>query len=58
MQCFLEDPESGKLNLNNHHLILAIAEKTLDENCFRNAQKSTDRKPPSFQLGDSSLLQE
>ena len=25
---------------------------TLDENCFRNAKKTTDRKPPSFQLGD------
>ena len=52
IQCFLGDPESGKLNLENHQLTLAIAKKTLDENCFRNAQKTTDRKPPSFQLGD------
>ena len=52
MQCFLGDPESGKLNLENHCLTLAIAKKTLDENHFSNAQKTTDRKPPSFQLGD------
>ena len=51
MQCFLGEPESGKLNLENHCLTLAIAKKTLDENHFRNAQKTTDRKPPSFQLG-------
>ena len=55
MQCFLGDPESGKLNLDNHCLALAIAKKTLDENHFnhfRNAQKTTDKKPPSFQLAD------
>ena len=52
MQFFLGYPESGQLNLENHHLALAIAKKTLDENHFRNAQKTTDRKPPSFQLGD------
>ena len=52
MQHFLGDPDSGKLNLENHHLTLAIAKKTLDENHFRNAQKNTDRKPPTFQLGD------
>ena len=33
-------------------LTLAIAKKTLDENGFRNAQKTMDRKPPSFQLDD------
>ena len=53
MQHFLGDPESGKLNLENHKLTLAIAKKTLDENCFRNAQKNTYRKPPSFQLGNN-----
>ena len=47
MQCFLGDPESGKLNLEHHHLTLAIAKKTLDENHFRNPQKTTDRKQPS-----------
>ena len=46
------DPESGTLNLENHCLTLAIALKTLDENHFRNAQKTTNRKPPSFQLED------
>ena len=52
MQCFLGDPESGKINLENIHLALAIAKKRLDENCFRNAWKTTDRRPPTFQLGD------
>ena len=52
MQHFLGDPESGKLNLEHHCLTLAIAKKTLDENHFRNAQKTMDRKPPTFQLGD------
>ena len=52
MQHFLGEPESGKLNLEHHHFTLAIAKKTLDENHFRNAHKTTDRKPPSFQLGD------
>ena len=52
MQHFLGDPESGQLNLENHHLALAIAKKTLDENHFRNTQNATERKPPSFQLGD------
>ena len=36
--------------------MLAITKKTLDENCFRNAQKTTDRKPPSFQLGDRAYF--
>ena len=52
MQHFLEDQESRQLNLENHHLTLAIVKKTLDENYFRNALKTTDRKPASFQLGD------
>ena len=52
MQCFLGDPESGKLNLENHCLALATAKKPLDEKCFRNAQITTDRKPHSFQLED------
>ena len=52
MQHFLGDRESGKLNLKHHCLTLAIANKTLDENHFRNAQKTTGSKPPSFQLGD------
>ena len=48
MQCFLGDPESGQLNLDVHWLTLAIVKKTLDENCFRTAQKTIDREPPSF----------
>ena len=44
------DLESGLLNLEEHHLALAITKKTLDENHFRTAQKTTDR--------EQSLLQE
>ena len=40
------------LNLEDHRLVLAIAKKTLDENHFRTVQKTTDRQPPSFQIGD------
>ena len=50
MQRFLGDPESGLLNLEiileTHHLALAIAKKTLDKNCFRTAQKTTNREAP------------
>ena len=35
-----------------HRLTLAIAKKTLDENHFRTAQKTMDRQPPSFKIGD------
>ena len=52
MQQFLRDPESGLLNLEAHCLALAIAKKTLDENRFRTAQKTTDREPPSFKIVD------
>ena len=52
MQQFLGDPESGLLNLEAHQLALAIVKKTLDENCFRTAQKTTGREPPSFKTGD------
>ena len=52
MQHFLGESESGKLNLENHCLTLTIAKKTLDENHFQHAWKTTDRKPFSFQLGD------
>ena len=31
MQHFLGDPEYGLLNLETHHLALAIAKKTLEE---------------------------
>ena len=52
MQQFLGNPESGWLNLEAHQLALAIAKKTLDKNSFGNAQKTMDREPPSFKLGD------
>ena len=56
MQCFLGDPESGLLNLEVHQLTLAIAKKMLDENHFRTVQKTMDREPPSFKLGDKGYF--
>ena len=38
MQCFLGDPDSGKLHLQTHSLALAIVKKTLDENRFTATQ--------------------
>ena len=35
MKQFLDDPDSGHLYLKSHHLTLAIAKKTLDENRFK-----------------------
>ena len=52
MQRFLGDPKSGLLNLEAHHLALAIAKKTLDENHSRTAQKTINREAPSFQIGN------
>ena len=52
MQCFLGDPDSGKLNLETHRLALAIAKKTLDENKFTATQKTLARDKPAFQIGD------
>ena len=46
------DPDSGMLNLEVQRLALAIAKETLDENCFKTAQKTMDRQPPSFKIGD------
>ena len=40
------------LNPQAHRLTLAIAKKTLDENRFKTAQKTMDRTPPFFKLGD------
>ena len=56
MQQFLGDPESGLLNLKTHYLALAFAKKTLDENHFRTAQKTTDKEPPSCKIGDRVYL--
>ena len=52
MQQFLGDPESGHLDLKSHCLALAIAKKTLDENRFNHAQKTTNCSPPNFKAGD------
>ena len=52
MQQFLGDPESELLNLKTHQLALAIVKKTLDENHFRTAQKTMDKEPPSFKIGN------
>ena len=52
MQWFLGDPDSELLNLEAQRLALAIAKKTLDENCFRTAQKTMDREPPSFNIAN------
>ena len=52
MQCFLGDPDSGMLNLETHRLALAIAKKTLDEKRLKMAQKTMERTPPSFKIGD------
>ena len=51
MQWFLGDPDSGMLNLKAHRLALAIT-KVLDENLFNTTQKTMDRTPPSFKLGN------
>ena len=52
MQQFLGNPKYGLLNLEVHHLALTIAKKTLDESCLKTAQKTMDREPPSFKVGD------
>ena len=46
------DSDSRLLNLEAHRLALAITKKTLDENHFRIVQKTMDRQPPSFNMGD------
>ena len=40
------------INLEDHRLALAITKKILYENCFKTAQKTIDRQPPSFKIGD------
>ena len=52
MQCFLGDPNLGKLHLETHRLALAITKKTLDENRFTATQKTLARDNPAFQVGD------
>ena len=48
----MRDPDSGIFSHEAHRLALEIANKTQDENHFRILQKTTDRQPPSFQIGD------
>ena len=50
MQWSLSNLDSTWLNLKLHYLIVAIAKKTLDENRFKNAQKTTDCPAPDFQV--------
>ena len=52
MQWFSGDPDSGMLNLEAYRSALGMAKKMLDENCFITAQKTLDRTPPSFEIGD------
>ena len=44
------------LNVEAHRLPLAIAKKNLDENHFETAQRTMDRTPPSFKIGDRVYL--
>ena len=52
MQQFLGDPDLGILNREAPRLALTIAKKTFNENCFKTAQTTMDRTPPSFKIGD------
>ena len=52
MQQFLSDPDSRHLDLKSHCLTLAIAKKTLDENRFKHAQKTTNCTPSNFKVCD------
>ena len=54
-QPFLGDTDSGCLDLKSHHLALAKAKKTLDENQFKHAQKTTNCTPSNFKVNDSVL---
>ena len=57
MQCFLGDPDSGKLHLETHRLALAIEKKTPDENRFSTSQKTTSRTNPTFSNWRLCILQ-
>ena len=52
MQQFLDDPESGCLDLKSHLLALAIAKNTLEEKCFKHAKKTTACTPTRLKVGD------
>ena len=57
MQWFLGDPESGCLDLESHLFALTIAKKTLDENRFKHARKTTNIIPPNFKVGNQVNFQ-
>ena len=50
------DPESGHLDLETHHLALDITKKTLDEDRFKHAKKTTNCTLPNFRTGDRVYL--
>ena len=52
VQQFLSDPDSEHLDLESHCLALAITKKTLYENRFKHAQKTTIPTPPIYKVGD------
>ena len=55
MQQFLCDLYSRCLVFKPHCLVLAIPKKTLEENRFKHAQKTTNCTPPNFKFGKSIL---
>ena len=50
MQCFLGDPDSGKLHLETHRLALTIAKKTMDENKNKQPGKWDLKWRPRYQI--------
>ena len=56
MQYFLEDPDSGKLNLETHRLALAIAKKTLDEKQIYSHSKDAGKGQTSLSNRRSCLF--
>ena len=48
MQCFLGDPDSGKLNLETHRLALAITKKMLDKKQIYSYSKDSGKRQTSF----------
>ena len=56
IQQFLDDPDSGCLDLQSCCLALAKAKKTLDENHFTHAQKMMHHTPFNFKVGDRAFF--
>ena len=55
MQQFLGDPDSGHLDIESHHLALAILKKTLDEKPIQTHPKD-ELHPPNFKFEDRVFL--